>query len=884
MKKIVVFTSFLFYLLGKDVLNAQLNYSFSSATGTYNYLTGATNALSSNTADDALSSAITLPFTFYYNCQPYTQIKVSSNGWLTFDMSITSSMTYNDLDGTGSLIVAPLWDDLQCTQNVKYLTTGTSPNRIFKIEWREMEWDYGANVAVISFQVWLYETTNRIEFWYKQESGSVYSADASIGLNGSGSPLPFLSLNGTGGSPTASSTVETDNLNTKPANGQIYRWDPVTCSGAPTISNPVAVPNVRCSAYTTTLSLTPPSNAGCGITYQWQVANSAGGPWTNIGSASPTYTATYNMTGGSGTVRYFRCIATCGANTSTTSVISASIISQPCVCDLIQIPSLPYSTGNLTTCGMGNDVTSSNVSAVCGSSSYYGGEDVVYSFTPTTSGTVNINLNSSGSWTGIMLYQGCPLSGGTCVSQFQSSSGSKQLCANVTAGQVYYIVIDVFPSPSCNSYSLSVNLINTGSTSCNMGYTASSITYNFENFSGTALPMTDDRLFSTIVMFGFSTCWDGATYWGGYPASNSSFVFDAVPCFPNIQSTDYAAPNVWTGYSISAAAPVFGTSIPRNAILGPWHDINPASSATLATSKIQYATFGTAPNRRVVISWEDIPYYSFSCESSVLPRFSGQIKIFENGNIEIHIKNKQVCTSWNGGYAVMGLHNYDGTIYIPPVNMTAHNYPTQWTMSNAAYRFTPSGSCASGCVVLPIGFKSFYGERIQKVNHLYWETAEESDIKTFEILRSNDGINFEKIGITKPNNLPSKYHFEDITAPLGKINYYKIKSIENYGKESETRIISIDAEMNEVFVLSVFPNPASTEIYCTIESRLTTNNGKASVIAYDVYGNKVISKEINLLGGVNKYPVNIEELPGGVYVVEITINEKEKIVEKIIKN
>ncbi len=89
--------------------------------------------------------------------------------------------------------------------------------------------------------------------------------------------------------------------------------------------------------------------------------------------------------------------------------------------------------------------------------------------------------------------------------------------------------------------------------------------------------------------------------------------------------------------------------------------------------------------------------------------------------------------------------------------------------------------------------------------------------------------------------------------------------------------------MNEVFVLSIFPNPASTEINCTIESRLTNNNGKATINAYNVYGNKVISKDINLIGGVNKYPVNIEELPSGVYVFEIMVNEKEKIIEKIIK-
>jgi len=873
MKKIFILLSIIITFINS---NAQMNYNFTATSGVYTQLIGGTNALSSNTADDQLSNAITLPFTFYYNCQPYTQIKISSNGWLTFDLSQTSSLPTNNLSGT-SLIIAPLWDDLQCTNNVRYQTSGIAPNRVFTIEWLNMEWNWQANTAVISFQVKLYETSNRIEFIYRQETGAVNngSGGASIGL--SGAVGQFLSLNNTGPSPTPSSTSETTSLSSKPATGQIYRWDPIQCSGTPSGFTLSATPYNRCANFTTTLNLVSNSSNGCGLTYQFQTSTNLT-TWTTFSTGVTT--ATYNING----LRYFRAVITCpnSGQSFTTNIVTTNVISSPCVCGLIQIPSLPYSDVGRSTCGEVNDVTSSNVTNVCGSSNYYNGQDAVYSFTPTAAGQIDITLNSSGTWTGLMLYRGCPLSGGICVANTQSSTGNKALkCVNVTAGQVYYLVIDSWPSPDCNPYSLSISgIYNLPTNTCNMNYSASQIPFNFENFTGTPLPMTDDVLFNTIVMFGFSTCYDGYTFWGGYPASNSSFVFDAV-CLPNIQTSDYAAPGVWTGYSITSPAPVFGTSIPRNAILGPWHDINPASSATIATSRIQYATFGTAPNRRVVISWEDIPY--FSCNASLTPYFSGQIKIFEDGSFEIHVKEKRVCSSWNNGAAVLGLHNHDGTIYVPPVNMTAHNYPTQWTMTNTAYRFTPQGSCASGCVVLPIGFKSFYGERISKINHLYWETAQESDLKIFEILRSTDGINFEKIGTMQPNNAPSKYHYQDLTAPLGKISYYKIRSIENSGKQSETQIIAIDAQMDEVFVTGIFPNPINDEVNIMIESRLTKTEGTAKVNVYDMFGKLVLNKDIKLLGGVNKYVVNTSNLAAGVYVFEILVNDKEKVIEKIVK-
>ncbi|MGV3631076.1 MAG: T9SS type A sorting domain-containing protein [Bacteroidota bacterium] len=119
--------------------------------------------------------------------------------------------------------------------------------------------------------------------------------------------------------------------------------------------------------------------------------------------------------------------------------------------------SLPYTSGAQTTCGAGDDVTTANAT-VCGSSLYYGGEDKVISFTPAGSGNVSINLTSSGSWMGMTLYQGCPVSGGTCVANAQSSLGNQSIgCAPVVAGQTYYLVVDSWPTPTCNPFNVTIS-------------------------------------------------------------------------------------------------------------------------------------------------------------------------------------------------------------------------------------------------------------------------------------------------------------------------------------------------------------------------------------------------------------------------------------------
>lgn len=123
-----------------------------------------------------------------------------------------------------------------------------------------------------------------------------------------------------------------------------------------------------------------------------------------------------------------------------------------------------WNSGAGSTCGAGNDLTSGNTVA-CGSTSYLGGEDRVFVFTPTVSGIVNISLtHSSGSpYFGLMLYAGCPTCG-SCVGYSQSSSGPYNFCASVTAGQTYYLVVDHWPSPSCANYdNVSITLTSSSS-------------------------------------------------------------------------------------------------------------------------------------------------------------------------------------------------------------------------------------------------------------------------------------------------------------------------------------------------------------------------------------------------------------------------------------
>ncbi|HTL82596.1 MAG TPA: FG-GAP-like repeat-containing protein [Bacteroidia bacterium] len=245
MKKWFVITAITLAFTSAKAQNVT-NYTFSAASGTYTQLQGTAGStspgLSGGSLDDGWFNSIPIGFPFTYESTTYTTLSASTNGWFLFGANLTGAFLTNNLNtGTPRPAVAPLWDDLAlaATGNLTYYTTGVYPNRIFTIEWLNEKWSWSQGAAGISFQVKLYESNKRVEFVYRQEAGAIGGCAASIGICGVTSGV-FLSLNGTGTAPTASSVTETTSLNAKPATGQIYDFDRYTSKPVITSATPMA--------------------------------------------------------------------------------------------------------------------------------------------------------------------------------------------------------------------------------------------------------------------------------------------------------------------------------------------------------------------------------------------------------------------------------------------------------------------------------------------------------------------------------------------------------------------------------------------------------------------------------------------------------------------
>lgn len=157
MKKYLLILTFISFLS----VQAQLDYSLTKSNSTYTALSGATDI---SVAAWNSNFSVAMPFQFKFFGNTY------NNLYITFDGCYFSD-TGDDYVFYGTDNFKPE-NGLANFSPISYLITGTSPNRIIKIEWKNVRetnsdpsFDY-----ILNNQIWLYETSNKIEYHFGNNS------------------------------------------------------------------------------------------------------------------------------------------------------------------------------------------------------------------------------------------------------------------------------------------------------------------------------------------------------------------------------------------------------------------------------------------------------------------------------------------------------------------------------------------------------------------------------------------------------------------------------------------------------------------------------------------------------------------------------------------
>ncbi|MBX2902536.1 MAG: T9SS type A sorting domain-containing protein [Chitinophagales bacterium] len=152
-----------------------------------------------------------------------------------------------------------------------------------------------------------------------------------------------------------------------------------------------------------------------------------------------------------------------------------------------------------------------------------------------------------------------------------------------------------------------------------------------------------------------------------------------------------------------------------------------------------------------------------------------------------------------------------------------------------------------------------------------WATATELNNNKFEVLRSEDGVNFVKVGEVKGNGTTTEvnnYLYNDKNVLPNITYYYRLNQVDFDGTSELTNIVSAAITGSENIVISQFvPNPAqgSSRLFITSPTDI-----RLSVSMTNPLGQELQSSIIELPAGVQTpFIVDASLLAAGNYIVSL---------------
>lgn len=196
---------------------------------------------------------------------------------------------------------------------------------------------------------------------------------------------------------------------------------------------------------------------------------------------------------------------------------------------------------------------------------------------------------------------------------------------------------------------------------------------------------------------------------------------------------------------------------------------------------------------------------------------------------------------------------FGGVPYLPII-------PTTYGESDFANIISEGGLNIDG--PLPVELSYFRADANESEIILSWETTMEINNNRFEVYRSSNLEDWEKIGEVESFGNSSglvPYSFVD-NNPKQNVNYYYLKQVDYDGESENFKVASAKVEKDNQ--LTLFPNPAHTNLNILTRS---SENRISSYIIRDFTGDAAKFGKLVL----NKNNIDISGIENGVYVFQL---------------
>ncbi len=181
-------------------------------------------------------------------------------------------------------------------------------------------------------------------------------------------------------------------------------------------------------------------------------------------------------------------------------------------------------------------------------------------------------------------------------------------------------------------------------------------------------------------------------------------------------------------------------------------------------------------------------------------------------------------------------------------------------------------------VPLPVTLIGFTGKNNGNQNQLSWEVESEQNLDYYELQRSVNGRDFERIYQMSAIGNHSYVYNDPLAAAVASLYYYRLKSVDKDGNFKFSLIIKISTTNNGFAMVN--PNPFADKLIIKIQR---STQGKATLIVTDTRGKLMLSQNTSLSPGSNLVEVKLtRKLPKGMYLLTVIDSQHSQTI-KVVK-
>lgn len=193
-------------------------------------------------------------------------------------------------------------------------------------------------------------------------------------------------------------------------------------------------------------------------------------------------------------------------------------------------------------------------------------------------------------------------------------------------------------------------------------------------------------------------------------------------------------------------------------------------------------------------------------------------------------------------------------------------------VTSYAYWVLPDNSAE---IPMAVDFLNFDAYQVNSSeNTLEWELSQTSNPKSYKILRSINGTEWENIHISAVSESQTKFEFidnafsSDVSA-----NYYKLKFIDIDGNTTYSNVEEIINGDSKYEQIVFYPNPVKDEINVTLYS---AELDIANLMIFDLTGKLLVKINSNIKKGKNNLQIrdDIKSLENGMYQLKLELSDK----------